>query len=125
MKNLEEFINESFFRNMRVGDIVRIETQLKEWVSQKKIKPSSWTINKDLTVDVKGDVWLSKLDFKEIPVKFNKVSGWFSCSGCTSLKSLEGAPKEVGGGFYAQNCGKQFSEAEVLSVCKVSKEIYV
>jgi hypothetical protein len=57
---------------------------------------------------------------------WNKVEGYFHCIGCKSLKSLEGAPKEVkrdficsycktlqslkgapkevGGGFYCNNC---------------------
>ena len=32
------------------------------------------------------------------------VDGYFDCSYCKSLKSLEGAPKKVGGRFYCDNC---------------------
>ena len=32
-----------------------------------------------------------------------KVGGNFYCYNCTSLTSLEGAPKEVGGNFYCYN----------------------
>ena len=32
------------------------------------------------------------------------VKGSFICHNCNSLKSLEGAPKEVGGSFYCFNC---------------------
>ena len=33
-----------------------------------------------------------------------KVGGYFYCPGCQSLKSLEGAPKEVGKDFYCYSC---------------------
>ena len=32
------------------------------------------------------------------------VDGYFDCNYCRSLKSLEGAPKEVGKGFRCSNC---------------------
>ena len=32
------------------------------------------------------------------------VRGYFTCSYCPSLKTLEGAPKEVGCNFYCSNC---------------------
>ena len=35
-------------------------------------------------------------------VPFGEVGSYFKCSGCTSLKSLGGAPKKV----YSFNCGK-------------------
>ena len=120
----------SFFKNMGIGERARVEAQLVEWSKQTycsgpRIEPGSWTINKDLTVDVKGSVWLIKLNFEKFPVKFNKVSGSFSCYNCSSLKTLEGAPKEVGGDFYAQACGKNFTRDEVNSVCKVGNQIFV
>jgi hypothetical protein len=142
----------SLFKNLSVGEHARIEAQLTEWSMQiylgrPRIKPGSWTISDNLTVDVNGDVRLNKLDFEKLSVKFNKVSGWFSCSGCesltslegapkevggyfdcnrcTSLTSLEGAPKEVGGNFWARMCGKQFTKAEVRKHSKVKGTIFV
>ena len=52
--------------------------------------------------DVDGDVFIYNLGLTEIPVKFNKVNGHFSCSE-NKLKSLKGAPKEVGGSFYCSD----------------------
>ena len=44
-------------------------------------------------------------------IKLNSLEGapkevgkYFYCSNCDSLKSLEGAPKEVRGGFYCHRC---------------------
>ena len=33
-----------------------------------------------------------------------EVGKGFRCSNCNSLKSLEGAPEKVGGGFYCRSC---------------------
>ena len=70
----------------------KIEAQLKEW----SIK--SYTINSDLTVDVNGDINISKRKLKELPFQFGKIGGGFYCS-YNQLTSLEGAPRKVGGGF--------------------------
>ena len=35
---------------------------------------------------------------------WSTVDGYFDCNYCRSLKSLEGAPKEVGKGFRCSNC---------------------
>ena len=59
----------------------------------------NYTINTDLTVDVKGDVYIMSKILKNIPVQFGTVSGNFDCSH-NMLTSLEGCPKEVGGDFY-------------------------
>ena len=37
-------------------------------------------------------------------IHFGVVHGDFTCSDCTSLTSLEGAPKEVGRDFYCSHC---------------------
>jgi hypothetical protein len=55
-------------------------------------------INPDGTIDVDGDVYFNNQDLDKLPLKFNKVSGYFYCSEC-SLISLEGCPKEVGDYF--------------------------
>jgi hypothetical protein len=55
----------------------------------------NYTINDDLSIDVEGDVDLESQSLYEIPLKFNRVSGYFDCS-CNYLKSLEGCPEYVG-----------------------------
>jgi hypothetical protein len=64
----------------------------------KKYSIENYTINSDNTIDVNGDVYLyNRLgDMKKLPVKFGKVSGYFSCRN-NKLTTLEGCPKYVGG----------------------------
>jgi len=60
---------------------------------------TNYTINDDGTIDVDGDVDLSDKNLTKIPLKFNKVSGYFYCIN-NKLTSLDGCPSEVDGGFY-------------------------
>jgi len=62
----------------------------------------NYTINKDGSIDVDGDVFLYKRNLNKLPLNFNKVSGVFYCDN-NELTSLVGAPKEVGGSFYCDN----------------------
>ena len=61
-------------------------------------------VNDDLTVDVKGDLHLVGSDFYEIPVKFNRVHGYFSCYDCINLTSLKNSPLIVGNILNCQKC---------------------
>ena len=83
----------------------------------------NYNINKDGTVDVYGNVDLHDKDLKKLPVKFGKVTGYFSCfqnqltslDGCPNsvgdyfscsdnqLTSLKGCPREVGHNFICRN----------------------
>jgi hypothetical protein len=88
----------------------------------------NYTINSDGSIDVDGDVWIAswsrnKNEINKLPLKFNKVTGNFSCTwnkltsldgapnyvdghfSCNhnQLTSLEGCPKEVGGYFDCNN----------------------
>ena len=58
--------------------------------------------NGDGTFDVKGDMDLSEMKLKRIPIQFRNVGRDFYCSD-NSLTSLEGAPSSVGGGFSCSN----------------------
>ena len=64
----------------------------------KKYKIKNYTINPDGSVDVNSNVDLSDMNLTELPLKFNKVSGYFDC-GNNQLTTLEGCPKEVSGSF--------------------------
>ncbi len=57
-----------------------------------------YTINNDGSVDVDGDVSIKYTKNGVLPLKFNIVTGFFSAFKC-DLKTLEGAPKEVGKSF--------------------------
>ena len=58
----------------------------------------NYTINDDYTIDVNGDVSFYIKGLSKIPLKFNIVSGNFSCA-FNNLTTLEGSPKSVGGYF--------------------------
>lgn len=57
-----------------------------------------YTINEDGSIDVDGDVELCDKGLDEIPLDFNRVSGYFDCAG-NKLTDLTGSPKSVGGVF--------------------------
>lgn len=62
----------------------------------------NYTINPDGSIDVDDNVNLIYMELTKIPIKFNKVSGYFDCYK-NELISLEGCPKEVGGYFSCSN----------------------
>ena len=51
------------------------------------------------------------------------VGGYFDCSHCTSLKTLEGAPETVGGYFYCSYC-TSLKSLEGISM-KIEGRIYL
>lgn len=76
-----------------------------EPTTQKEIKNlltylgvGGFTINPDLSVDVRRNVDLRYSKLSVIPVKFRKVGGDFFCEG-NKLTSFKNAPEEVGGDF--------------------------
>ncbi len=56
-------------------------------------------INTDLSIDVEGDVDLSDMNLKKLPLKFNNVSGSFWVTN-NELETLEGSPQWVGGDYF-------------------------
>jgi hypothetical protein len=63
---------------------------------------NNYTINEDMSIDVDHGVLLSNKGLYKLPLKFNKVIDYFSCSN-NRLTTLEGAPKNVGGNFSCNN----------------------
>ena len=59
----------------------------------------NYTINNDGSIDVDGNVSLFNIGLIEIPLKFNRIYGHFSCSK-NKLTSLKGSPRWVDGSFY-------------------------
>ena len=60
---------------------------------------NNYSINPDGSIDVDGNVDLTYRDLTKIPIKFNKVSGWFKVS-FNNLESLENSPIEIGRHFH-------------------------
>jgi hypothetical protein len=67
----------------------------------KKYGINNYTINDDGTIDVNGDVNLWIKGLTELPLTFNKVTGYFNC-GYNNLTSLKGCPRWIGDNF---DCG--------------------
>ena len=81
-----------------------------------KYKIKNYTINKDMTVDVDGDVNLSyyntPIDYDNLvfytPINFNEVIGDFICYNSKFI-SFKGCPKKVEGNFvFSQNHVRSF-----------------
>ena len=107
-----------------VVDKLDTKALIEHWLKKYNIK--NYKINKDNTIDVRGDVDLSQYPEKEFPkyIQFRNVADRFSvtdsklntlkgcpkevvnfyCYNCNSLISLEGAPEIVEGEFDCSNC---------------------
>jgi hypothetical protein len=58
----------------------------------------NYTINNGV-VDVEGNVSFYNKKIDKIPLKFGKVTGYFSCA-FNKLTDLDGCPDHIGGDFY-------------------------
>jgi len=77
----------------------------------KKYDIENYTINDDLSIDVDHNVILNFKRLEYLPLKFNYVSGGFSCHH-NKLKTLKGSPQTVGGFFECS-----FNYLESLEGC--------
>ena len=68
----------------------------------KEYNITKYTINDDYSIDVDGNVDLSSRDLTKIPIKFNNVTGFFTCVG-NQLVDLENAPRRVERNFMCQH----------------------
>ncbi len=64
----------------------------------KKYKIKNYNINHDGSIDVNGSVDLYSQELTELPLRFNKVTGYFNCD-FNNLTTLKGSPKWVGDRF--------------------------
>jgi hypothetical protein len=76
--------------NMKIEEICR------------KYDIQNYTINPDGSIDVIDNVKLCNNNLTELPLKFNKVVGEFSCSN-NNLTSLDGSPNYIDGDFHCYN----------------------
>ena len=81
---------------------------VREWIMDNYHIHGELTISVDLVVDCSGDVEVKN---KSITSLTNGLFSWgviddgyFNCSYCKNLKTLEGAPKEVGWSFVCNHC---------------------
>ena len=74
-------------------------------------------------INVTGDVDLSFLGLKKIPIIFGTVDGNFDCSN-NKLVSLVGCPSVVGKYFDCSKNSKDFTKDDVRNICKVRRSIF-
>jgi hypothetical protein len=67
-----------------------------------KYNITNYTINDDGSIDVNGNVNLSDKGLTELPLVFNRVTGWFNCD-FNQLTTLKGSPRWVGSSFSCYN----------------------
>jgi hypothetical protein len=91
--------NHKRLNKMKLIDITENTSNIPAILKKLGIDVTKCTIHPDGTVDVKGNVDISKQELTEIPVQFGIVSGKFNCE-YNKLTSLQGAPREVVGSFY-------------------------
>ena len=95
--NAKKLINTLYSKESKVF----IEKEdIENWL--RKMKIENYIINKDLTVNVNGDVDLSYKYLKKIPIQFNIINGNFYCNN-NELTSLKGCPHEVKKRFTCNN----------------------
>jgi hypothetical protein len=86
-----EIKKENFFKT---------KEQITHWLNSKGVM--SYTIHKDLTVDLHQGIIIKEENLNYLPIQFNQVQGDFICSFC-DLKTLKGSPKKVLGDFICSN----------------------
>ena len=135
MKNLKTLLQESVVQESFN------KSNIESWCKEVGIK--KYTINNKGEIDVNTEVNLEYINTKELPYKFGKVNGNFimcnadelsSLKNCPNyvtgyvdvsynkrLKSLDGFPKRVDGDIYVNDCFGDFTQEDVLKVCKIFK----
>jgi len=89
-----------------MNNLLQTPSQITAWLE--RVGVENYTLQEDAqygwVVDVMGGVVLENLGLQQLPVKFNRVTGSFSCR-YNQLTSLLGAPHTVGGSFDCNhNC---------------------
>ena len=80
---------------------------VEEWIKNNYIIAGRLTVKNDFVVDCSGDVFVKNRNIESLAndmFRWGKVKTYFYCQHCDNLKSLEGAPKEVGRNFSCSNC---------------------
>ena len=79
------------------------DNEIKEICKKYKLDFNKVTQNSDGTIDYDGHVYLRDMGLTKIPLQFNHVTDYFSCSNNPALKSLIDSPKIVNGYFNCSN----------------------
>jgi len=89
------------FEEFKQGDLTE---EQRKWLDDVAGK-GNWKVNREGKIDVHGWVDIAEhTDLKRFPVEFGRVTSHFNCRDCSSLTTLEGCPRTVGGFFSCYNC---------------------
>ena len=116
MKSLKEkLVREGLIKRQAGMDI---KAKIEAWLEEHDI--TNYTINKDLTIDVRTNVKFYKFEEAELPefIQFGKCEGSFTFSYCDNLKSLRGCPREVQYSFSCIACPKLESLKYCPEICR-------
>ena len=104
MKSLKETLVQEGLIKRQAGMDMR--AKIEAWLASRGIR--KYTINDDLTIDIKGDVYLNHYKEKQLPdyIQIRKVTGYFDINNSSNLETLKGCPQEVGGSFDCSECPK-------------------
>ena len=95
----------SIFKKATPEELAERAVQYEKMKIQKFLERNDVKKNWDGSYDVDGDVDFSNWKtMTRLPIRFGEVGGWFDCSGCTSLTTLEGVPNTVDGNFCCSGC---------------------
>ena len=111
IKKFSEFITEGMWGSaLRRSNTAKERkddeaNRIQEFINKQR-EPESIYITDDNVINSKSNIIIRDTDLinGKLPFKFGRVDGYFDCSDCSSLTSLEGAPQEVGGDFYCSEC---------------------
>ena len=82
---------------------------IENWIKKNYNVISKLTISDDFVVSCTRNVTVKNKSITSLTnglFRWGKVDGFFDCGNCKNLKSLEGAPEEVGDHFYCGYCDK-------------------
>ena len=79
--------------------------RIQEFINKQR-EPESIYITDGNVINSKSNITIRDTDLVDgkLPFKFGRVDKDFYCRDCPSLKSLKGAPQEVGENFSCSNC---------------------
>ena len=144
-----KFVNETINFERRKDSLSSLSVGQKQlirsWLDEMGVK--NYTINDDLTINVKSDVYLNNRGLVKFPnyIRFRTVRDWFGCmnnqlislEGCPNLvgrdfycsnnrlMNLKGCPSQIGGDFYCDNNKIKFTEEYVRSMSKIKGDVYI
>lgn len=120
MKKYKVILTESEMR--KLNEVRRNDD---EFITVDYIDKSNYKKYVGRKVNVTGDVYLTNLNLREIPITFGKVDGNFYCEH-NELMSLVGCPSEVCGLIFdCSHNKKKFTIDDVESLCEVFGKIRV